>query len=97
MPFQLSKSTCTTLVASFAGGAFAIGHSLYVCAGRLDILMLINGILGALVGVTGKNIIGGRGVERFRESQLISSDDLKFNEKYIFKGPYTHLEIYDNL
>ncbi|XP_059079544.1 putative ammonium transporter 3 [Tigriopus californicus] len=48
-----AKATCTTMVSSFAGGIFSIFHSLYVTNGKLDILMLINGILGALVGVTG--------------------------------------------
>ena len=48
-----AKSTCTTLISSFGGGIFAIFYSFYMTGGKLDILMLINGILGALVGVTG--------------------------------------------
>ena len=48
-----ARSTCNTLVSSFAGCVFAIFYSLYVTDGSLDILMIINGILGALVGVTG--------------------------------------------
>jgi hypothetical protein len=40
-------------VSSFSGCFFAIFYSLYVTNGKADILMIINGILGALVGVTG--------------------------------------------
>ena len=47
-----AKATCTTLVSSFAGCLFAIGYSLYQTNGKVDILMVINGILGALVGIT---------------------------------------------
>ncbi len=48
-----AKSTCTTLVSSFSGGIFAIAYSFYVSRGKtLDVLVLINGILGSLVGVT---------------------------------------------
>jgi ammonia channel protein AmtB len=48
-----ARSTCNTLVASFAGCVLAIFYSLYVTGGVVDILMVINGILGSLVGVTG--------------------------------------------
>ncbi len=47
-----AKSTCNTLVSSFAGGIFAICHSLFSHDGKVDVLMIINGILGGLVGVT---------------------------------------------
>ena len=49
-----AKAACTTLISSFAGGIVAVFYSFYVTNGKLDILMLINGILGGLVGVTGK-------------------------------------------
>ena len=48
-----AKSACTTLVASCSGGVFAVFYSFYSCNGKLDILMIVNGILGGLVGVTG--------------------------------------------
>ena len=47
-----AKSTVTTLVSSFAGAVVAIFQSLYETDGKIDVLMIINGILGALVGVT---------------------------------------------
>ena len=48
-----AKAACTTLISSFSGGIVAIFYSFYATNGKLDILMLINGILGGLVGVTG--------------------------------------------
>ena len=48
-----AKSIATTLVSSFAGGTFALLYSaLYANKGKVDILIVINGILGALVGIT---------------------------------------------
>lgn len=47
-----AKSTVTTLVSSFAGAVVAIFQSLYETDGKIDVLMIINGILGGLVGVT---------------------------------------------
>ena len=47
-----AKSVVTTMVSSFAGCVFATFHSLYETDGKVDILMVINGILGALVGIT---------------------------------------------
>ena len=49
-----ARSTCNTLVSSFSGCVMAIFYSLYAADGKIDILMIINGILGALVGVTGQ-------------------------------------------
>ena len=47
-----ANSVITTLVSSFAGCVFAVFHSLYETDGKIDVLMIINGILGALVGIT---------------------------------------------
>ena len=40
------------MVASFSGCVFAVFHTLYETDGKVDVLMVINGILGALVGIT---------------------------------------------
>ena len=55
-----AKSVVTTLVSASAGCIFAIFHSLYDTDGKIDILMIINGILGALVGVTAACAIGNQ-------------------------------------
>ena len=47
-----AKAVVTTMVASFSGCVFAVFHTLYETNGKVDILMVINGILGALVGIT---------------------------------------------
>ncbi len=39
-------------MASYSGGIFAVFYSFYVTGGKLDILMVVNGILGGLVGIT---------------------------------------------
>jgi Amt family ammonium transporter len=49
-----AKAAVTTLISSFAGGIFAVFYSLYATGGKIDVLMVINGILGALVAVTGE-------------------------------------------
>lgn len=41
-----------TMMGSFGGGSFAVGYSMYLCGGKVDIVHLINGILGSLVSVT---------------------------------------------
>ncbi|TRY73665.1 hypothetical protein TCAL_01884, partial [Tigriopus californicus] len=63
-----AQSACTTMVASFSGGIVAIFYSLYNTNGKLNILMLINGILGALVGIT-----GGCALVSLRESVIIGA------------------------
>ena len=47
-----AKAVVNTIVASFSGCVFAVFHTLYKTDGKVDVLMLINGILGALVGIT---------------------------------------------
>ena len=51
-----AKSTCTTMASSFTGGIVAILMSYYQSGGKVEVLATINGVLGALVGVTGKYI-----------------------------------------
>lgn len=41
-----------TMMGSFGGGIFAVFYSMYLCNGRVDIVHLINGILGSLVSIT---------------------------------------------
>ena len=40
------------MIASFSGCLIAVFHTLYETDGKIDALMIINGILGALVGIT---------------------------------------------
>ena len=47
-----AKAVVTTMVSSFSGCLFAVFHTLYETDGKVDVLMVINGILGALVGIT---------------------------------------------
>ena len=47
-----AKSVVNTMTASFSGCLFAVIHTLYETDGKIDALMIINGILGALVGIT---------------------------------------------
>lgn len=42
-----------TMLASFGGGIFSLLFSLFKNEGLLDVIDVINGILGALVSVTG--------------------------------------------
>ena len=52
--WQLSaRACCTTLLASVAGGWVAIVQSYFMNNKKQDVLTVVNGILGALVGVTG--------------------------------------------
>ena len=48
-----AKATCTTMVASFGGGLVSLVYSFYQTSGKIDVLMSVNGVLGALVGITG--------------------------------------------
>ena len=50
-----AKATCTTMASSFTGGIVAIVMSYYQSGGKVEVLATINGVLGALVGVTGKS------------------------------------------
>ena len=40
------------MAASFAGGCVAIVMSYYTTGGKVEVLATINGVLGALVGIT---------------------------------------------
>lgn len=50
------RGAVMTILASFGGGCYAIAHSFAKHKGKLDPSDLINGILGALVGITGNSI-----------------------------------------
>jgi hypothetical protein len=41
------------MMGSFGGGCIGLAYSMFLREGRLDIMDLINGILGSLVSVTG--------------------------------------------
>ena len=43
------------MASSFTGGIVAIVMSYYQSGGKVEVLATINGVLGALVGVTGKS------------------------------------------
>jgi ammonium transporter, Amt family len=49
-----ARSCFMTMLASFGGGSYAILHSFAKNKGKLDPSDIINGVLGALVGITGK-------------------------------------------
>ena len=49
-----AKATCTTMTASFGGGFVALVMSFYQFDKKIEVLATINGVLGALVGVTGE-------------------------------------------
>jgi len=49
-----AKATCTTMLSSLGGGLVALSMSVLQFDGKIDVLATINGVLGALVGVTGK-------------------------------------------
>ena len=51
-----AKATCTTMAASFGGGFLSLVMSYFQFNGKIDVLATINGVLGALVGVTGKRL-----------------------------------------
>ena len=84
-----AKSTCTTLVASFSGGIFATLYSLYNTGGKMDVLMIINGILGSLVGITGMksimNFFDPRGCHT-----VTAGNDHYFRTCCLYVRPYPH-------
>jgi hypothetical protein len=41
------------MMGSFGGGCIGLGYSMLLRDGRVDVLDLINGILGSLVSITG--------------------------------------------
>ena len=43
------------MTASFGGGLVSIVLSYFQSGGKIEVLAAINGVLGSLVGVTGKN------------------------------------------
>ncbi|XP_063217736.1 putative ammonium transporter 3 isoform X5 [Bacillus rossius redtenbacheri] len=47
-----ARAAVMTMLASFGGGCMGLAYSLVTTQGRLDILVLINGILGSLVAIT---------------------------------------------
>ena len=77
-----AKSVVTTLVSASAGCIFAIFHSLYDTDGKIDILMIINGILGALVGVTAACAIGKFNSFHFDENSHKNSET-PFNGNFL--------------
>ncbi len=48
-----ARATVTTMASSFGGGLVALAFSLAQHGGKIDVLSSINGVLGALVAVTG--------------------------------------------
>jgi len=48
-----ARAAVQTMMGSFGGGCIGLGYSMFLREGRLDIMDLINGILGSLVSVTG--------------------------------------------
>jgi hypothetical protein len=44
------------MVSSFGGGLFSLFMSYFQFGGKIDVLAVINGVLGALVSVTGANL-----------------------------------------
>ena len=50
-----AKSACTTMASTFSGGCVAITYSMIASGGKVEVLATINGVLGALVGVTGRD------------------------------------------
>ena len=46
------QACVTTLLASFSGGFTAMVQSYFTCDKKQDVLTIVNGILGGLVGVT---------------------------------------------
>ena len=53
LQWRLSARACvTTALASFSGGWVALAQSWLQHGGKQDVLTLVNGILGGLVGVT---------------------------------------------
>ena len=51
-----AKAACTTMASTFSGGCVAITYSMIASGGKVEVLATINGVLGALVGVTGRNL-----------------------------------------
>ena len=51
-----AKSACTTMASTFSGGCVAIIYSMIASGGKVEVLTTINGVLGALVGVTGMHM-----------------------------------------
>ncbi len=43
------------MVSSFGGGIFTLFMSYFQHGGKIDVLAMINGVLGSLVSVTGHN------------------------------------------
>ena len=49
-----AKATCTTMLASMAGGIVSLIMSYIQYDGKIEVLATINGVLGALVSITGE-------------------------------------------
>ena len=50
-----AKATVTTMVSSFGGGIVSLIMSFFTFDGKIDVLACVNGVLGALVGITGNH------------------------------------------
>jgi len=48
-----ARAAVQTMMSSFGGGCIGLAYSMFLREGRLDIMDLINSILGSLVSVTG--------------------------------------------
>jgi hypothetical protein len=48
-----ARAAVQTMMGSFGGGCVGLGYSMFLRDGRLDIMDLINSILGSLVSITG--------------------------------------------
>ena len=51
-----AKATVTTMVSSFGGGIVSLIMSFFTFDGKIDVLACVNGVLGALVGITGEHL-----------------------------------------
>ncbi|XP_055919663.1 putative ammonium transporter 3 [Eupeodes corollae] len=47
-----SRAAVVTMLGSFGGGIASVGYSMFRHSGRIDVIDLVNGILGALVSIT---------------------------------------------
>jgi ammonium transporter, Amt family len=74
-----ARSSFMTMLASFGGGSYALIHSFVKNKGKLDPSDIINGILGSLVGITGKH--PSSLIKKF-SSILIVTIDVEFHNDF---------------
>lgn len=55
-----AKAAVMTLLASFGGGCVGLFYTIYTNSGMVEIMDLINSVLGALVSITGWIIVFGK-------------------------------------